>query len=42
MTLTHALERITALEQRQGALAQGLPPRDGSCVSPAATPSNLA
>ena len=40
--LAAALERITALEQRQGALAQGVPPGDGSCVSPVATPSHLA
>jgi len=40
--LAAALERITVLEQRQGALAQGLPPGDGSCVAPVATPSHLA
>jgi len=40
--LAAALERITVLEQRQGALAHGVPPGDGSCVPPVATPSHLA
>jgi len=40
--LASALDRIAALEQRQGALAHGVPPGDGSCVPPVATPSHLA
>ena len=40
--LAAALERITVLEQRQGALGDGVPPGDGSCVPPVATPSHLA
>jgi len=37
--LASALDRIAALEQRQGALAQESPPRDDSCASPVAAPS---
>jgi len=40
--LAAALERITALEQRQGALAQESPPRDDSSASPVSAPSHLA
>ena len=40
--LAQALERITVLEQRQGARAHGVPPRDDNSASPVATPSHLA
>ena len=40
--LASALDRIAALEQRRGALAQESPPRDHNSASPVATPSHLA